>query len=972
MNACQKNQSALFIFLAAGALLVPLTLWAQEEGKTSEEPVEKVVAGTKLAIELGAPFRDGAVLQREMKVPVWGWSRPGTTVTVEFAGQKKTATAGTDGKWLVELDPLKASFQPAEMKITESTGKTVTIKDILVGEVWFASGQSNMQLTAAPKTDVGQVLQKQIARRVAAGEEKQPVIREAKITDFFAVLHPIEHANARWHDEAGDMSAIAYSFAYHVFREVNVPIGILNCSFSETSIQAWTPREGFRDGKDEYTQAIYKRILETDPNTPEHKAAWGKYYAEVEAAIQDGKPVPTKVPGNMNGNRDATWLFNARLNPMIPYAVRGGIWNQGYANIHEGLLYYNNLHSLIRGWRLLWNRPDLPVYFNQFYAPGQQNIPSIGSMAEMRLGTWLARDIPHTGMASQIDITGGIHYFNKTLAGQRLALHALKNEYGKNVVADGPMFKSYRVEGDKVMIELENTAGELLVAETGSNVKDGLGMPKVIPNGADQVKLFYVADENRVWFPADVKIAGEKLIVTSPKVKAPRGVSYATGGAGNQPNIYNQALLPLTPFIYYDHELVTSKTWPGGVLKIDGVVMDPNAIGLANEYRKMPLLSSQFVHDAVLQAGQPVTIWGATRKWGQWDDTPAEGKAEIHFSFAGVEKTIPVTPAMREWQVTLPPMPASAEPKTLKVTFTINGELAHERVCTNVVIGDVWYVAAPGGKLDGPAAKTTGVVRMMTRRTKGDDSRQPRRFSVSTSTTPENRYASLWEPATGFAAALGSQLAAKSGRPVGIIFMQSAAPGKKDKNEAGRSLKHWIPAECLDRAPSLRADYEQLASLQPGTKQYEANARRYLAAWKKYWSEYVPALMQTKAVPDGVPWGKYPSLSAGIHTDASQVYNVMVCSFTPASVKGIIFITGPAMVSADQGLYFGEQMTALANCWKEKFACEDPQFLYTMPDQALAPKITAPTGIKGKSMAIKFSDWKDVGKQVAKALDAFP
>ena len=107
-----------------------------------------VVASPKLAIELGAPFRDNAVLQREMKVPVWGWSKPGTTVTVEFAGQKKSATAGKDGKWMVELDPLKASFEPAEMKITESTGKAVTLKNILVGEVWFASGQSNMQWPA--------------------------------------------------------------------------------------------------------------------------------------------------------------------------------------------------------------------------------------------------------------------------------------------------------------------------------------------------------------------------------------------------------------------------------------------------------------------------------------------------------------------------------------------------------------------------------------------------------------------------------------------------------------------------------------------------------------------------------------------------------------------------------------------------------------------------------------------------------
>jgi hypothetical protein len=731
---------------------------------------------------------------------------------------------------------------------------------------------------------------------------------------------------------------------------VDVPVGILNCSFSETSIQAWTPRVGFRDGTDEYTQAIYRKLLETDPNTPEHKTAWEKYYAEVESDLKAGHEISTKVPGNLKSNRDATWLFNARLNPMIPYAVRGGIWNQGYANIHEGLYYYNNLHSLIRGWRLAWGRPELPVYFNQFYAPGQKNTPSIGEMAEMRLGTWLARDIPQTGMAIQIDITGAIHYFNKALAGQRLALHALKNQYGKNVVADGPMFKSYRVEGDKVSVELENAAGGLVVAETGTNVKDGLGLPKIIPDGAAQVKLFYVAGADRVWRPANVKVEGEKLIVTSPKVKAPRGISYATGGAGNQPNLYNQALLPLAPFIYYDHELVTSKTWPGGVLAVEGV--EPAAAGKLAEYRKMPLLSAQFRDNAVLQAGQPVVIRGsALHDFGY----EAKGNAEIKFSFVGIEKTIPVTPGMKEWQVTVPAMEASAEPKTLRVTFTIDGELAHERVCTNIVVGDVWYVAAPRGKFDVPAAgKPAGIVRMMVRKSKEDQSSRPRRFNVSTSNALDSRFASIWEDAEGLPAALGQRIAAKTGRPVGIIFMQTQPAGK---GTVEPELKWWIAGECLDRAPSLRKDFEQLASVRPGTKYYEANVRRYVAEWKKYWSEYIPALMSTKAVPDGRAWGSYPNLAGEVKTEAAQAYNVMVCPFTPGSFKGVVFIAGKKMAAADGGAVFGEQMAALANCWKAKFACDDPQFIYTLPDAALAPKIAGPAGITGRSTGVVINSW---------------
>ena len=185
-------------------------------------------------------------------------------------------------------------------------------------------------------------------------------------------------------------------------------------------------------------------------------------------------------------------------------------------------------------------------------------------------------------------------------------------------------------------------------AETGTNAsgnKDqgatGFSDPKIIENGEDKVTLFYVADENRVWYRASMKIDGEKVIVTSPKVKSPRGVAYATGGVGFVPNLYNRALLPMTPFIYFDNKLVTAKTWPDDPVKIDGVTPDPSQAGLLYEYRKMPLLSTQFVKNAVFQAGVPVTIWGsAIHDWGY----EAKGKAEIKFSFAGIEEDHPGHP----------------------------------------------------------------------------------------------------------------------------------------------------------------------------------------------------------------------------------------------------------------------------------------------------------------------------------------
>lgn len=930
-----------------------------------------------MALELGAPFTDGAVLQREMAVPVWGWTAPGGTVTVQFAGQSKTAKAGADGKWMVSLDPLKASFDAAELKVTDDKGGAATVKDVLVGEVWMASGQSNMQWPVG-KCD-GQVLLKGITERVAAGKEKQPVIREGKVTNRFAVIHPIEHAQFAWSTDAKEFSAVSFAFAYALFKHLDVPIGILNCSFSQTSIQAWTPRVGLEAGTSDYTKNLLRRMLETDPSTPEHAAAWKAFYESIEQTLADNaeavkagkpaKPISTKTPGNLADNRDSGWLFNARISPVAPYAIRGCIWNQGYASMGEGIAYYDNLHSMIRGWRLVWGRPDLPVYFHQFYTPGNADEtpgtdkPGFEPVSEMRLGTWLARDIPHTGMACQIDIGGAIHYANKSLPGMRLALHALKNLYGqKDRVTDGPMYKDYTVEGDKLIVTFDHAEGGLVVAETKTNAASALAIPKIIPDGEGKLDIVFIADENRVWYPAKVEIDGSRVILTSPKVKAPRGVSYGSAGIGFQPNLYNKSLLPMAPFIVYDHKLVTRKDWPAGYLKVDGVEPDLSGVGLLAEYRKLPILASQFRTGAVLQSGEPIVFWGACRDpWTGFGPGP-DSNAEIHFSFGDVKKTVPVTPGMTEWQVTLPAMEATLTPRTLEVSMTIGGELAHKQTYDDIVIGDVWYVGASMSNLDMDSGEPDPNVRMMVRKAKRDAHNRPSRFSVSVSTAADNRFGSVWEPATGFAAVLGKSIAAKTpGKPVGIVFMKIA--GGKDVVEP--SLAGWIKGPDLGAAKSLTDDYAQLMSLEPGTKYYDAEARRYVAEWKKYWGEYVPAIIRTKDVPDDAAWGSYPTFGGTVSTKASENYNVLVESFAPGSFKGIVFLAGPGTVSADGGQHFAEQMTVLADSWKKRFACKDPSFFYTLPSRELAPKIAEPSGITGKSKAIPITAWPTADKKAA-------
>ncbi len=935
--------------------LLPLTILRSAALLTSSLACLSAQEIKTPTIELGAPFCDNAILQREMDLPVWGWSKPGTTVTVSFSGQKESAKVGTDGKWLIKLKPLKTNAQPAEMLVQEA-GNSITVKNILVGEVWMASGQSNMQWLAS-KCDAKEIVAALITNKQA------PPIREFQVTSACSALHPIERATGQWKvDDYGNYSAVAFAFAHKLHSELNVPIGILNCSWSETSIEAWTPRQGYALAQDDYGKSIHQQCLITDPQTPEHKEAWKNFHQAIEdkitgnqAMVKVGiKPpaISIALPGNMKSNRDANWMFNGRMNPVIPFAIRGAIWNQGWANRQSGLLYYNCLHNMIRGWRTVWNRPELPVYFHQFYCPGNEHTgkPSLDSTAEMRLGTWLARDIPHTGMACQIDIQGAIHYGNKTLPAKRLALHALKNQYGKNIVADSPMLQSYEVKGEKVTINLDFAEGGLLVGQAIE--KDLLESPKVLSNSEDKVKLFYVAGEDRVWHPASMKIIGEKIEISSPAVKSPRGVAYGSEGIGTLPCIYNKAMLPLVPFIYFDNQLVTSKNWPGGKIVIAGEEVDTSTEGKAYEYRKMPLLSQQFDDNAVLQAGKPVTIWGSTRNFGEWQAEPEVGDCKINFSFGAINKTIDVTPTMAEWQVTLPPMEAGPTAYTLKVSFSINGEIVHQREAKNIVFGDVWYLALPAGTFTAPELKPSGqIVRMIQNESKRDTAKLPSRFTIATSRgiRAENRFASYWRDAEGLAAYFGHNIATQTKKPVGIIFMQA---------KSDMPLKSWIGADFLNRAPSLMNDYQTIGSQHTNNPYYIQNVRRYAADWRKYWAEYIPAMIQNKAAPDGAVWGQYPTLTPEVgDSTATGTYNIYVDCFSPAHVNGIVFVCGNAMIADQQGMNFGSEMKALADCFKANFGGDDVPFFYTIPSSTLAPKITKPISIKGASTALEIAEW---------------
>jgi len=413
----------------------------------------------------------------------------------------------------------------------------------------------------------------------------------------------------------------------------------------------------------------------------------------------------------------------------------------------------------------------------------------------------------------------------------------------------------------------------------------------------------------------------------------------------------------MTPFIQYDNEMVTQATWPDEKLKIAGETIDPSTIGKLYEFRKMPLLGVQFRDNAIFQADKPVKIWGSTRNFGEWQDGDEEGDCKVHVEFGDIKKMIPVEPGMADWSMTLPAMKADGKAYTLKASFTIDGELAHERVATNIVFGDVWYVAAPATKFTVPEVADSGqVVKMIQNQSKRGGKNAASRYSVCVSRTPYNRFASYWKPASGLAGAIGHSIAAKTKRPVGIVWMQSK--GSVD-------LSQWVAPPYLKDAPSLMEDYKTVGSQFTDNPYYLANVRRYISEWKGFWSDYIPEMIARKAVPEGAKWGaswgSYPSPAPVVgDSKAAHVQNIYVAPFAPITMKGAIFLSEEAMANESDGANFGPEMGAVAKSMKAKFGDKDAEFIYTVPSKALAAKVTKPKKIEGKSTAIEVGDWADV------------
>ena len=467
------------------------------------------------AVTLPNVIGDNMVLQRDLPVPIWGWAEPGEQVIVSFAGQSKTTLAGEDGNWLVTLDKLSTNSQPASLTIRGSN--EIMLQNILVGEVWLCSGQSNMEWHVRQCANQ----QEEIANA------NYPQVRLFDVQGH--TIHPIPQTkgNGNWQvcspATIPTFSATGYYFGRRVHKALNVPVGLIGSNWGGTRIEPWTTVDGFKSVPE--LSSLADQVASYTPTTK----------------IGAGSP---------------SAIYNSMVHPLTPFALRGAIWYQGESNGNEGESYYQKKHALANGWREAFQNPDLAFYWTQLCSWDNGNLYKKGepdkhawanNWGPLREAQFKALDIPNSGMAVIIDLAdahnpGDIHPRNKQDVGWRLAQWALHQTYGKKeLIPSGPLLAKKEIEKDKIRLSFDYTGRGLMVGE-----KKGTDPTKPLPNG--KLAEFEIAGANQQWFPADAVIDGKQVVVSSPQVENPVAVRYAYYICPIRANLYNQEGLPASTF----------------------------------------------------------------------------------------------------------------------------------------------------------------------------------------------------------------------------------------------------------------------------------------------------------------------------------------------------------------------------------------------------------------------------------------
>ena len=498
----------------------------------------------QVCAELSLPgvFGEHMVLQRERPIPVWGWAAPGSIVQVKLADYGTSATADASGKWRVNLPAMKAG---GPHKFTVAAEETIEFNDVLVGDVWLCSGQSNMDqnypgvLGNSPETVRSQIRLLRVGRRTAASPE--PDISDGRWTPCTG-----EFANA--------FSCVSVYFALELQPKIDVPIGLIDSSFGATSAEEWTSREvqiANPELKSSSSRPIDNDVLDKQVKEaaqrcraylPEAKA-WKRAY---EKALAEGKPMPLPPipPADPRAARDNSGVFyNGMIAPLAPYAIRGVLWYQGEWNTGPGgpKKYRTLFPVLIESWRKLWGQGDFPFLYVQLptFITNDDN----NNWAALREAQTMALRVPNTAMAVTMDNPdpANLHPWIKPDTGKRLGLNALSLVYGQNVVCGGPQFASASIEGNKMRIRFSSIGGGLI---TKNN---------------EPVKGFALAGKDRVFVLAHATIENESVVIWADSVSEPVEARYAWADAPAC-NLFNKEGLPAWPFRTDNWDDVTA--WP--------------------------------------------------------------------------------------------------------------------------------------------------------------------------------------------------------------------------------------------------------------------------------------------------------------------------------------------------------------------------------------------------------------------------
>lgn len=501
-------------------------------------------------VRLAHLFSDDMVLQREKPVPVWGTAAPGERVTVQFAGQSVSALAGADGKWLLRLRPLRASHEPREMLVTGRN--EVRVRNVVVGDVWLCSGDFGVYYGLLGCNDA--------EKEIAAAH--YPLLRLLKVESRSSNA-PRDDFDGAWKvcspETAVDASALAFFFGRTLLKEVRVPIGLIDASYRYSVIQSWVSPEGFHMIPE---LKVPRDIMDSwDSTTPIGREAFLATFDKVEAwlpgaerAFRAGTPVPEQpvppaplppIDSNYWSLGELSNLYHGMITPLMPFAIRGVVWSMGESG--SGRMDWNNYHAfmrgLVEGWRKSWGQGNFPVYF--------ELLPSVGSVSEIpgAGGPWArfreeqakGLSIPNTGMAVTFDVSDYVaDRRNRLDAGVRLARWALNGEYGRKLESGGPLYRSHRIEGDRVIITFDHIGRGLM-----AGMKDGQEAVREAKDG--HIRQFALAGADKKWYQADALIAGKTVVVHSDKVPVPVAVRYAYADHPTG-NLYNRDGLPAAPF----------------------------------------------------------------------------------------------------------------------------------------------------------------------------------------------------------------------------------------------------------------------------------------------------------------------------------------------------------------------------------------------------------------------------------------